>query len=497
MKKPASKKTLNRFLFFYCLLWGILPAIFLHSIFPDTAQNISWGHVFLLGTDRHPPLGVWVIQLLNFFLHNNEWAAYLSGSICLAISLWLTYKIGCLFLSEETAVAATLLSSLLYFYVANYVLQYDQGTIMFPFWIGSIYFFSKALKKNNYADWIFLGVMAALAMQAKYESALIIFLEIVYLFFHFDKKYYRGLLLSFFVFIALLLPHLFWLVQNHFLLLQFPMHRAYDGNSTGFIARHVINPLSFFIVQPFNLTLSVLLFFVALHKKWLVVTNEKKSDSFLIYFAISPLLLVCLLSLVTGAEILAEWGSPLLLLTMLGLFYYKKIKILSLEKIFYLCAFFQLLIAIIYFSDSYFVSDISRLNYPGNALATQVKNFWKLSGYEEKKPAFIGGDDYPSYYLTAYLNKTTPLLVQNSLYYSPWIKKDRFYNHVGILAYKGCESSHNKNILARFQILKEQCFHIPAANKFKLTQVIYHIYIVTPKNDAKATQLLLSKSSEI
>ncbi len=67
-----TEKLLYIFLIAYFILWGIIPGLLLHSIYPNSAQNIAWGNVFSWEYDEHPPLGAWIITSLNAVLHDNE-----------------------------------------------------------------------------------------------------------------------------------------------------------------------------------------------------------------------------------------------------------------------------------------------------------------------------------------------------------------------------------------------------------------------------------------
>ena len=47
-----------------------------------------------------------------------------------------------------------MLSSLSYFYMANFALQYNQNTIMLPFWVMSAFYFWLAIKEPNLKNWV-------------------------------------------------------------------------------------------------------------------------------------------------------------------------------------------------------------------------------------------------------------------------------------------------------------------------------------------------------
>ena len=68
-----------------------------------------------------------------------------------------------------------MLSSLSYFYMANFALQYNQNTIMLPFWVMSAFYFWLAIKESNLKNWVLLAIVSVLSILAKYESIILFF----------------------------------------------------------------------------------------------------------------------------------------------------------------------------------------------------------------------------------------------------------------------------------------------------------------------------------
>ena len=476
------------FLLGYFIIWGLIPSLFLHSIFPDTAQNLAWGHTWSWGYDSHPALGAWVITTINMLFHNNEFSAYFAGAGCLTVALWFTYKIARFYLSFENAVAATLLSSLSYYYLVNFVMQYNQNTIMQPFWLATIYFFIKALKQNKTIDWILLSIVAALSMMAKYESAIILFLECIYLFSNFYKKYFLNLIMAVVLFFVLLFPNIYWVFSTHFLPIKYALSRGgLDAANDSIIVTHLLHPLTYFIIQPLNLFLSIVVLYCSIYKKWLSHFGIKSKLLFwhpLIYFSITPLIFVCVISFLSGAAIQAEWGFPLLSLFLVGIFYYWQITVSKLKMIFIVCLVIHAIILSGFMIGNYLNAKPNRLSNPSYTLANTAESYWEKIGLPKNSCFFIGGDAYfTGVYLTAYLPSKPAILVNSSLYDSPWINRAKFLKSHGMLIVGGCDKTARDDFKQKFSIASFNCISVPTTNKIHPIELTYTLYIVSPRAD--------------
>ena len=153
----------NKLFFIYiigfALIYSLLPSLWYQSILPDSAQNLAWGHTWAWSYNRHPPLGTWLISIISLFSGNNEIATYSASVICLSISLIFIYLLSKRYLSPETAIAASVLSSFSLYYLINFVLQFNQNTIMLPFWVMICYFFDTCLRTNQLRHWLILSLL--------------------------------------------------------------------------------------------------------------------------------------------------------------------------------------------------------------------------------------------------------------------------------------------------------------------------------------------------
>lgn len=490
---PALKnnKILWLFLCSYVFLWGFVSSVFLSSVFPDSAQNFSWGHVYAWGYNEHPPLGAIFLNLVNLIFHNITLSAYIAGSFCLALSLWITCQIALRYIPAKDATAAVLISSLSYYYLCNFVLQYNQNSIMLPFWLASILFFIRAQESNKLYDWIILSIVSALSMLAKYESAIILFLEVFYLFLMgFNRKYFQNFLYAAIVFLLILTPHIIWMFETNFLTVK----HAFRGYThlAPWVIRHIGYPISCFLSQLLNLALPIVTLISALKMRWLDFDHNRRSSKnhILVYFSLAPLLLVSLISCFLGLKIRAEWGFPLLSLSVIGVFYFFRVSSKNLLSILKLVIALQLIIFIAYFSIEYFSGlfhgRLTGMHYPGKLIAKSAETEVEKLGYNKNVIKFIGGNGYQAlYYLDAYYPGAPILIVDNSLKNSPWIIPTEFFSNFGMLIYRGCNpESHQEEILNKYSIISKNCINVPASYKWKTINMPFTLYMVKPKKAA-------------
>ncbi|TAL59664.1 MAG: glycosyltransferase family 39 protein, partial [Legionella sp.] len=201
----------------FAFIYILVPCLLYPSIFPDSAQNIAWGHTWEWSYNRHPPLGTWFIKLMDMLLGNVNLATYSASACCLSLSLWFIYKLAKQYLAAQDALVACILSSFSVFYLIYYVFQYNQNTIMLPFWVMLCYFFDLCLRKNKLQDWLIVGALSAAALLAKYESAIILFLLFGYLCFHFKRDYLIHFISAFALCLFILAPHVISVIQKGWL----------------------------------------------------------------------------------------------------------------------------------------------------------------------------------------------------------------------------------------------------------------------------------------
>lgn len=464
-------------------IYAVIPFLWYQTVLPDSAQNLAWGHMWLWSYNRHPPLGTWLLSFMSLIFGNNEIAVFSSNVLCLSISLLFIYKLSKRYLDIQSAAVACIFTSCSMFYLTNYALQYNQNTIMLPFWVMTCYFFDSCLRDNRIKDWLFLAVLTVASLLAKYESLLIILLLLLYLFGRFEYKFVTKVTMAFVVSLMLLAPHLISVAEHGFLTWKF-MFAIVDGaRPDGFFYVHLCQPLMAFFDQLGHVLPAVLLLLVFVKNKRIVRQGHSENSTkfnYLIYLGIAPLGLVIVLSFVFGLRIITEWGYPLFSFTLPAIMSYFQLKSRAsfLRPLILITLIFHLSTLLIYTSVNYFSEKMSRGNYPSYALAKYAEQYWQT--FTSQPLRYVGGDEYIDYYLAAYL-PTKPLLLEAfSLQHSPWLNEMKLKKHGIMLVIKGCDSANNLRLKNQFSAKAYQCIELPLSNKYREQFTKLTLMVVPP-----------------
>lgn len=465
-----SNQLVALFIMGFVLIYSIVPCLWFQTVLPDSAQNLTWGHKWLLSYDRHPPLGTWLITSMHMLFHNNEIAAFSSNVICFSVSLWFIYKLSQRYLDSQNAIVACIFTSFSLFYLTNYALQFNQNTIMLPFWVLTCYFFDNCLRDNRFQDWILLAIVAAASLLAKYESLLIIMLLFIYLLWHFEYKFVAKLIMAFIVSSVLIAPHFISVAHHGFLTFKFIFDKIDASQTNNFLYIHLYYPIFALFEQLSHILPAVLLLLGFVKYKYVMEESHNKKEpkfNYLIYIGIAPLGLVVLISLLLGLKITAEWGFPLFSFTLPAIISYFNLKPRSffLRPLVFIALAIHLLTLFIYLSFHYFSGYMSRTNYPSYALANAATQYWHQ--FTNKPLKYIGGDEYIDYYLAAYL-PTQPLLLEaRSLKHSPWLNKVELKKDGIMLVIKGCEEAKILRLAKQFSATHHKCITVPLSHKYR------------------------------
>lgn len=485
--KCYSDKLLALFLFGFAMIYAVFPALWYQSILQDSAQNISWGHVWAWSYNRHPPLGVWFIQLFKLFL-NNEAATFFASVLCLSISLVFIYKLSRKYLEQNLALVATVLSTLSLYYLSNFVLEYNQNTIMLPFWVLVCYMFDKCLAHNLRRDWIQLGIFSAASLLAKYESLVILFVLFAYFFWHFDRKYLFNFCIAFIIGALLLTPHLVSVAHHGFLPIKFLFSRIEETSRHGWTYYHLVLPLVAFLEQVGHIGPAVTGLALMYQFKRVVPLEkrQKLSVNYLVWLGFAPLLTVLLIAFIGGIKIHTEWGYPLFSFLIPGLVAYKKVSLneCNLKRFVAMILCIHLSVLLVLELSSYFATrgvHSSHPSVPGYSLAAEAQKFWAENTCKPLK--IIGGEEPIDYFLAAYL-PSRPLLFEDfSLEKSIWLNRAQLKRDGALIVLNGCDADKNKAIQSRWNVQNTRCIHLSVLKKHHPVQADYSLMMMRPIPD--------------
>ena len=459
------------FVLAYFVIVGVLPSLMYHSVFMDSAENLAWSQVFSWGY-KHPPLGAWLLNITWVLFHQREWAVFTASALCLCVSLFYVYRLSACFMDKSTALFATLLASLSYFFMVNFALQYNQNTIMLPFWVMSAYYFWRSIDQNKLIDWLVLGLVGALAMLAKYQSAILLIALAGYLACHFKQCYLSRICVSFVVFLLVCLPHIIWVYHAQFLTGDYFSDTTWT-QPRSFFYMHLVQPLIAFVDQLSKLVLPLVLFWVYKRNQPAVMERLAKRFNYMTYLAIAPLCLVMLFSAISGVKIKSEWGFPLLIFLMPALCLYGEFSVKTswrlVASIIGVHFAWLIVYTLVVFSGHH---NLHAANNPSYQLAKVAKQYWQQ--YRGDTPLrYAGGDTRPGMFLAAYLPSRPHYLSHLSFAQSPWLSASKVARAGILLAYKGCQTVtlNDELTMAGLRVQHQQCVHLKLANKFQAVPI--------------------------
>ena len=204
----------------YIAAWTIYAVVAkaTQGINADMAEIFSWSWDLEWGTHKHPPFLPALVSLWFSIFPVSDWAYYLLAVISTAVAMYFTWLLSGFWLHGAKRAAVPFLLMLIPFY--NFLaLKLDHNAILVPLWAMTTYAFVKAFDTRSPLWSVATGILAGLAVLAKYWSFfLLLGLASAALA---DRERLRYLkswspwiitVVSF----GLFLPHIVWLEANHY-----------------------------------------------------------------------------------------------------------------------------------------------------------------------------------------------------------------------------------------------------------------------------------------
>ena len=359
------------------LLWVLIPTFTNTNLPLDTIEALAWGSNLDWGFDKHPPMSAVMVELVYFIFGNNDWAYYMLSQIFVLSAIFVVWTFAKEFLKSEIyAFISVLMLSGIYFF--NFTTpEFNVNVCQLPFWALTVLYSWKSLNEKKITNWFFLGIFAAFGFLSKYIFIFLLLSLVMFYLFNLKqlKKIDNGVFVSLFVFLIIIFPHIFWLVENNFLTIQYGLSRSSAGQEV--LINHLINPIVFISKQFLILTPIFILCFCLIKKIKLKIIPKDKKFLFLAAINLIPFILLLLISIISGAKIRTMWMTPFYLYLPLFLIYIyqKNIDLKKINRFIFIFIFLFLLSPILYLSISVF-DETKRTDYPGREIADLVQRKW-------------------------------------------------------------------------------------------------------------------------
>jgi hypothetical protein len=298
----------------YSAIWFVCGVVTNSSqdLSADLGEMVVWGHEPALGYPKHPPLLAYVVRLWFAVFPQADSAFILLASLTVSAGIYAAFELCGVWLDGEKRAAVPFLLGVIPFF--NFLgMKFDQNSALIPLWALAMLAFMRSLETRR-ASWaVVLGLAAAAAMLVKYWSLfLLVALLFALLFDHRRDAYLRSRApwLSAAVLLAITLPHLVWLVENHFPPLNWIGTRRtaetvseflrslseYSFGTIGYAAPAIV--LVALLIHPSG---------KAVRDSWFVMEPARRPATFLFW---TPLLLPIAVAMVKHTNLLSLWSEP-------------------------------------------------------------------------------------------------------------------------------------------------------------------------------------------
>jgi len=205
---------------FYVVLWTIYGTIAKGSqgLHPDMTELVAWSRDLSLGYLKHPPLAAWIVRGWFELMPLTETSYYLLAMLMPAIALWFYWRVSEDFLDIEKRVVGLALLTLIPFFNFH-ALKYNVNTVLMPLWAATTFWFLRSYRTRSTLYAALAGIGAAGCMLGKYWSVFLLAgLFVAALIDTRRGQYFRSWApwITAAVGAAVLAPHVYWLVLNHF-----------------------------------------------------------------------------------------------------------------------------------------------------------------------------------------------------------------------------------------------------------------------------------------
>jgi 4-amino-4-deoxy-L-arabinose transferase-like glycosyltransferase len=296
------------------IIWTLVPFLTNKNLPLDTIEALAWGSNLDWGFNKHPPMSAFFPEIFYQIFGAHDWAYYLLSQIFVLISFYYVFKFAYeIFNNIKLGLISVLLLEAIYFY--NFTTpEFNVNVCQLPFWSLVVYYSWKIYetKEIKFIDCFLVGLFAAIGFLSKYLFIyLLISIDLLFIWLIFikkNKKFDFKYLISFEVFIILLIPHIIWLYNNDFATIVYGLKRAgLEGSS---ILNHLKYPFIFLLKQIGVLIPFLFLVWLLVKKIKIKINFKDKKLIFLIFINILPIFLIFVTSFITGSKIRTMWMTP-------------------------------------------------------------------------------------------------------------------------------------------------------------------------------------------
>lgn len=463
------------------VLWTVLCGVSHRAPDLDGMEELVWASSFEWGYFKHPPLPSWIMYALSLIFGKPVWLTFFAGQLVSAVALWFVWLLGCEFTTPKRALMATLMVSVtLYFSLRGTIFNHNTAQL----WsiAASIWLFYRALRYQKISSWVWLGVVAALAMMTKYSAVIQFFAFFVFLLVqgHFKERATRlGCACALLVFCLGISPHVVWLAKDAFAPLLYTEHSI--ASHTSYLQVLQEN-FSFFYNQlgrlsPMLLVWGCLLYWSRKARATSVVGapgqpadargfgSEKSyaaqlsewDRAFLLWVGLTPFIATILISTVFKTVLVTSWASTFFVLYGFYAFWWMHgDERLNLRRTLILVVAIHVLMAVGYALArgpiAYYSGWKARSTFPGAIISAEMNEVWRRH-VPDVPLRLVASDRWLGGNIAIHTDSRTNVFINASYVESPWLSPGTALNCGALIAHS--PTTNDEPAAALLQLLEQ------------------------------------------
>ncbi|HTW35216.1 MAG TPA: glycosyltransferase family 39 protein [Rhizomicrobium sp.] len=424
----SDAHTLAHLILAQLLIWTLVPWFFAVSLPLDVVSDgLGWGHEWQWGYFKHPPLPSWTVEA--FFDVLGDIGPFLLSQIAIAITYAFVFLIGREMMPSRQALIATLLLVGVYYFSIP-TPEWNHNVAQMPVWAWATYSYLRAIRTGGLRWWAMLGLACGMAVLTKYASAVLFLAMLAHLLS--TRKTAAafatfGPYLALAVLLAVIAPHLTWLVQNHFPTFSYAAARAGHGESA---LHRIIAPFHFLLSQLATLLPALIVAAaIGLLRRVKLPSLDDENFRFLVFLGLGPALITALLSLLSGFGIRDMWGAPMWNLTGLLIVYAMQPRwaATSERQLYIWVAALFVIMPLAYVLSTAWVPEWrgkpSRTQWPDRAMAQEFAAGWSATTHRPLD--IVAGDGWTAGLIAMRLEPRASVYIDGDPRHAPWITPQR------------------------------------------------------------------------
>lgn len=420
-------------------IWVIWTTHWDAGLYGDNVEQFVWVHSLEWGYYKHPPMPTWLLAIAIQLIGSHSWLTNALAAICFAVTGCLTWLIARHLFNEKVANVAIVLWTLQQCFSLSAQI-YNHNTVLIMFMAAVVYTSLRATSGSKPGGWwLGAGILAGCAMLSKYQAALPLIVLFVTLCIT-SKQSVRYLLGGFALaglgFVTVFSPHLCWAFVNKFPTLRYASAALESGGLVqrlSWVATFFVNQIR--MVLPLLLVLGLCFAICKFRRPLLEPKVEesrqlKQASTWLWGLIGAPILIVLIISLISGSQLRNHWGVQLFQFLPIWIaWHFRRSNALSLSCLIPVAIVIHA-VGFAYYaikqSNPHAVQSERRADsaYPARAMAQAALAHWRL---QTSCPIKTVGGDFEAGLVSAFL-KDFPL-VYTSLEATPWIKQEQIRQH--------------------------------------------------------------------